>query len=273
MSTLGGVASSRLVAIVRPPTDALARCELTHLVREPLDVNLARIQHRGYVALLEELGADVVALPEERSLPDAVFVEDVAVVLDEVAVLTNPGAESRRAEVPSVAAALGRFRPLVRMEPPATLDGGDVLRIDRTLFVGRSRRTNDAGLDRLAEAAVPHGYTVRPVPVDGCLHLKSACSYLGRGVVLANPACVDARPFGDYRLLAVSPGEPRAANTFRVGDTLVMAAGFPGTADRIRAAGFPVRTVPLSELQKAEAGGSCMSLVFRATFTRASRPL
>jgi dimethylargininase len=265
--------TGRLVAIVRPPTDALARCELTHLAREPLDVNLARIQHGGYVALLEELGAHVVALPEEPSLPDAVFVEDAAVVLDEVAVLTNPGAESRRAEVPSVAAALAPFRPLVRMESPATLDGGDVLRIDRTLFVGRSRRTNDAGLDRLAEATAPHGYTVHPVPVDGCLHLKSACSYLGRGVVLANPACVDARPFANYQLLVVADGEPRAANAFRVGDTVVIAAGFPGTAHRIRAAGFPVRTVPLSELQKAEAGGSCMSLVFRATFTRSSRPL
>ena len=224
------------------------------------------------MALLRELGADVVELPEEPSLPDAVFVEDVAVVLDEVAVLANPGAPSRQPEVPSVAAALAPFRPLVWMEPPATLDGGDVLRIDRTLFVGRSGRTNDAGLDRLAEAVTPHGYAVRPVRLSGCLHLKSACTYLGGGVVLANPGWVDTRRFEEYRVLEVPAGEPRGANTFRVGDTLVMAAGFPRTAALIEQAGFAVCTVPLSELQKAEAGGSCMSLVFHS-FTPSSQPL
>jgi dimethylargininase len=262
-----------VVALVRPPTDALARCELTHLAREPLDVALARAQHAGYVAVLRELGAEVVALPEEPSLPDAVFVEDVAVVLDELAVLTNPGAPSRRPEVPSVAAALAPFRPLVYVEPPATLDGGDVLRIGRTLFVGRSDRTNDAGMDRLAEAVAPYGYAVRPVRLGGCLHLKSACTYLGNGVVLANPAWVDARRFEEYRVLEIPADEPRAANTFRVGSTLVMAAGFPRTAALIEQAGFPVRPVALSELQKAEAGGSCMSLLFRTTFTPSSQPL
>jgi len=265
--------TDRLVALVRAPTEALARCELTHVQRESLDVALARRQHAGYVALLRELGAGVVELPEEPSLPDAVFVEDVAVVLDEVAIVTNPGAPSRRPEVPSVAAALAPFRALVRMAPPATLDGGDVVRIDRTLFVGRSLRTNDAGVDRLAEAVAPHGYAVRPVRLSDCLHLKSACTYLGNGVVLANPRWVDARRFEDYRVLEVPAGEPRGANTFRIGDTVVMAAGSPLTAALIEEQGFPVRAVPLSELQKAEAGGSCMSLVFRASFTPSSHPL
>lgn len=265
--------SDRLVAIVRAPTDALARCELTHLVREPLDVERARHQHAAYVALLRELGTEVVELPADPDLPDAVFVEDIAVVLDELAVVTNPGAASRRPEIPAVAAALAPYRPLVHLTPPATLDGGDVLRIDRTLFIGRSRRTNQAGVDRLADAVGPHGYAVRPVRLGDCLHLKSGCTYLGNGVVLANPAWVDIRRFEDCRVVEVAPDEPRAANTFRVGDTTVMAAGFPATAARIAAAGFHVRTVALSELQKAEAGGSCMSLVFRSTFTRSSRPL
>jgi dimethylargininase len=261
------------VAVVRAPTDALVRCELTHVERQPLDVERAREQHAGYVAVLRELGADVVELPEEPALPDAVFVEDVAVVLDELAILTNPGAPSRRGEVPSVEAALARFRPLARMEPPATLDGGDVLRIGRRLFVGRSGRTNDAGVDWLAAAVAPHGYTVRPVRLAGCLHLKSACTYLGDGVVLANPRWVDTRRFENYRVLPVAPEEPRAGNTFRVGDTLVMADAFPGTTALIAARGYAVRTVPLGELQKAEAGGSCMSLLFRTTFTSSSRPL
>jgi len=258
--------SDRLFAIVRAPTDALARCELTHLVREPLDVERARHQHAAYVALLRELGAEVVELPAEPDLPDAVFVEDVAVV-------TNPGAPSRRPEIPAVAAALAPYRPLVHLTPPATLDGGDVVQIDRTLFVGRSRRTNQAGVDGLADAVGAHGYAVRPVRLGDCLHLKSGCTYLGSGVVLANPAWVDVRRFEDCRVLEVARGEPRAANTFRVGDTIIMAAGFPATTARIAAAGFHVRTLALSELQKAEAAGSCMSLVFRSTFTRSSRPL
>jgi dimethylargininase len=256
--------TERLVAIVRPPTEALARCQLTHLAREPLDAALARRQHAGYVALLRELGAEVVELPAAPDLPDAVFVEDLAVVLDEVALVTNPGAPTRRPEAPSIAAVLAPFRRLARMEPPATLDGGDVLRIDRTLYVGRSDRTNAAGVAGLRAAVGPYGYAVHPVRLGACLHLKSACTYLGDGLVLVNPAWVDARAFHDCRPVEVAPDEPRAANTFRVGSTLVMADGFPATRARVAAAGFRLRTVALSELQKAEAGGSCMSLVFAA---------
>jgi dimethylargininase len=253
----------RTIAIVRPPTDALTRCELTHLERAPLDASLAKDQHTGYVTLLRELGAEVIVLPEEPTLPDAVFVEDVAVVVDEIAVATLPGAPSRVGEIPAVAAALEPFRPVARMAGPGTLDGGDVLRIHRTLYVGRSSRTNDAGIEQLAALVGPHGYAVRPVRLADCLHLKSACTYLGDDVVIANPRWVDVRRFEDYHVLEVAETEPRAANTLRVGETLVMADAFPETRARIAQRGFALRTVPLSELQKAEAGGSCMSIVFR----------
>lgn len=253
----------RIVAIVRPPSDALARCELTHLAREPIDTVLAREQHAGYAALLRELGAGVLALPPQPDLPDAVFVEDTAIVLDELAVMTRPGAATREPEVASVAAALSGFRALAWLTPPATLDGGDVLRVERTLYVGRSSRTNAAGVDQLAGHLAPVGYDIRAVPVAGALHLKSACTYLGRGVLLANPAWIDVSAFTGLDVLPVDPAEPRAGNTFLVGDTVVMADGFPRTRARIAERGFTVRTVPLSELQKAEAGGSCMSLVFR----------
>jgi dimethylargininase len=257
-------AAGRVVAIVRPPTDALARCELTHLAREPFDVVLARDQHAGYVATLRNLGAQVIVLAPEPDLPDAVFVEDVAVVLDEVAVIANPGAASRRPEVPGVAAALAPFRPLMAITSPATLDGGDVLVMDRTLYVGRSSRTNDAGIAQLATHLMPYDYVVRPVDVTGCLHLKSACTYVGDGTVLANPRWADTGAFAGAEILAVAPAEPRAGNTFRVGDTLVMADSFPLTRRLLERRGFTVRTVAVSELQKAEAGGSCMSLVFAA---------
>lgn len=255
--------TTRMIAIVRPPTEALAQCQLTHLDRAPLDVARARAQHAAYVALLRDLGAEIVALPEEPALPDAVFVEDAAVVLDELAVLTNPGAPSRVPEIPAVAAALEEFRRVEYVTAPGTLDGGDVLRIDRTLFVGRSGRTNDEGVEQLAALAAPHGYAVRPVRLADCLHLKSACTYLGNGIVLANPRWVDVRRFEDYQMVEVPPTEPGAANTFRVGDTLVMSDAYPETLERIEHRGFAVRTVPLGELHKAEAGGSCMSIVFR----------
>jgi dimethylargininase len=251
-----------IVAIVRPPSDALARCELTHLAREPVDLPRARDQHAAYAALLRDLGARVLTLPPEPDLPDAVFVEDVAVVLDQLAVMTIPGARSRGPEVETVAAVLSGFRPLARLSPPATLDGGDVLRVERTLYVGQSSRTNAAGVAQLARHVAPLGCTVRPVRITGCLHLKSACSYLGRGILLANPDWMDLAAVGGLEILPVDPAEPRAANTLRVGDVVVMADGFPRTLARIEQRGFAVRVVSLTELQKAEAGGSCMSLIF-----------
>jgi len=250
------------VAIVRPPTDALARCELTHLERVPLDPGRARAQHEQYLDLLRRLGADVILLPPEPALPDAVFVEDVALVLDEIAILTNPGAEPRRAEVPGVASALAPFRTLARMHAPATLDGGDVIVAGRTLYVGRSGRTNAAGIEQLRALTDPFGYEVRPVGVTGCLHLKSAATSPADGVFLLNPAWVEAGAFGPAEVLHVPEDEPRAANTFRVGDAIVMADNFPGTRVLLQRRGLSVHTVDLSELQKAEAGGSCMSLVF-----------
>lgn len=251
-------------AIVRPPSEALRDCALTHLAREPIDIGIARMQHAGYVAALEAAGARVIALPPEPTLPDAVFVEDVAVVVDESAVTTIPGAPTRREEVASVAEALRAYRSVTSLAPPATLDGGDVLQVDRTLYVGRSGRTNEAGIRQLAAHLGSFGYVVQPVDVSGCLHLKSACTYLGQGVLLANPEWVDLAPFREFDVVRVDPTEPRGANTFRVGDVLIMADNFPQTRARIEARGFAARTVALSELQKAEAGGSCMSLVFAA---------
>ncbi len=201
-------------------------------------------------------------LPPELDMPDAVFVEDTAIVLDEVAVMMRPGARARQSEVVSVAQALARHRPIEYVTAPATIDGGDVLRIDRTLFVGLSERTSREGTAQLREIVGKYGYGVTPVPVTGCLHLKSACSYLGDGAVLINRSWVPAEVFADFDLIEVSETEPRAANAFLVGEVLVMASNFPGTRARLVEGGRHVRTTDLSELQKAEAGGSCMSIVF-----------
>jgi dimethylargininase len=251
------------LAIVRGVPPTLARCELVHREREPIDLARAVAQHAAYVALLRALGLEVVELPADPAFPDCCFVEDAAVVLDEAALSTMPGALSRRGELAAVEAALARFRPLERTELPATLEGGDVLRIGRRLFVGRSARTNEAGVARLAAFAEPLGYSVVRVEVTGCLHLKSAVTALDDHRVLANPAWLDPAPFAAYETVPVAPGEPGAANVLRVGETLVAHPAFPRTLDRLSALGCDVRPLDVSEFLKAEAALTCKSLLFR----------
>jgi dimethylargininase len=261
VSPAGGTAGVALMRAV-PPT--LADCELTFRRREPIDVGQAIAQHAAYAALLRSLGLEVLELPADPALPDCCFVEDTAVVLDELALLARPGAVSRRGELPVVAEALAAYRRLERTAPPATIEGGDVLRVGHTLFVGRSARTNDAGIARLTAVAEPLGYRVVPVPVTGCLHLKSAVSALDHGRVLANSAWVDMLPFRGLEVLQVAPEEPAAANVLRVEGWVIGHAGFPRTLDRVAALGYAVRTLDVSEFLKAEAALTCKSLLFRA---------
>jgi len=251
-----------LTAITRQVSPALARCELSFAERQPIDLKLAGEQHRAYERLLESLGARVVSLPAEPELPDSVFVEDPAIVLDELAVICQPGAESRRAEAESLARALGPYRPLARIELPGTLEGGDVLRLGRKLFAGSSLRTNPEGIRQLAAIVTPHGYEVIPVAVRGCLHLKSAVTNLDSDTLLANRESFDPAPFCGSKWVRVAPEEPQAANALALGGTVIFPASFPRTRARIEQAGFRVATLDISELQKAESGLTCSSLLF-----------
>lgn len=253
--------SGSILAITRAPSSSLARCELTHLEREPIDVERARQEHGVYERALAELGCELLQLVERPELPDAVFVEDTAVVLPEVAVLARPGAPSRRAELPSIAAALAPFRELCALEAPARLDGGDVLRLGDVLFVGSSSRTNRAGFEQLSALVTPFGYRLRSVEVSGCLHLKTAVTGLDAESVLLDPRLVDAGVFSAYRSVEVDPREALAANALRVGTAVIYAEHFPRTAERMRNDGFSVRLVPAAELAKAEAGVTCCSLL------------
>jgi dimethylargininase len=253
-----------ITAIVRPPSAAIARCELTYLEREPIDVQRALAQHAAYVQCLRDLGVRLIELPAEPALPDATFVEDTAVVVDEVAFLTLPGAPSRRGEVESVAAALAPYRALRRMALPATLDGGDVLRIERTFYVGLGGRSNEEGVAQLRDALAPFGYDVRGVPVTGCLHLKTACTYLEHGLLLANPAWIDPSLLGGVEVLAVPPDEPYAANALTIGGATLLPSAFPRTRSLLECRGLSVVPVEVSELQKAEAGVTCQSILFNA---------
>jgi dimethylargininase len=242
---------------------SIARCELTHLEREAIDVDVARQQHGSYEECLVALGCALKPLPPEPDMPDCVFVEDIAVVLDELALVTRPGAPTRRAETPGVERALSEFRELEYIRHPGTLDGGDVLVVGRDIFIGLSARTNEDGFTQARATLEPLGYSVTRVPVSGCLHLKSAVGRVSPDTLLVNGGWVDTGVFGDRRLIEVDPSEPGAAGALPIGDVVVYPSAFQRTRDRLAEAGIETMTVDLSELAKAEAGVTCCSLVFR----------
>jgi len=251
-----------LIAITRAVSPAINHCELGFIERQEISLAKAEEQHRLYQACLAELGATVVSLDAEPDYPDSVFVEDPAVVVDEAAVMTRMGAASRRGESESLARTLERYRPLRHLREPAMLEGGDVMRIGRTLFVGASNRSNRAGIGQLAAELAPFGYAVVPVEVRGALHLKTACCYTGDGVILANRDWLDTAPLREFRIVDVAPDEPRAANVLAIGDSVIAPRCFPRTAGILAGLGRKVRLIDVSELMKAESGVTCSSLVF-----------
>jgi len=253
-----------LTAITRAVSPAMVHCEISFIDRCPIDLSKAQGQHHAYEMLLEKLGARVLSLPAEPALPDSMFVEDPAIVLDELAVILPLGTESRRPEAASLAKALSSFRKLEYVSLPGTLEGGDVLRIGLKVFVGLTRRSNAEGLRQLASILAPHNYEVIAVPVTGCLHLKSAVTHIGGNTLLANRAWFDAAPFAAYDWIDVNPAEPHAANALAFGGTIIFPASFPHTRASMEGRGFHVTPIDISELQKAESGLTCSSLIFHA---------
>ena len=253
-----------LTAITRSVSLSLPQCELSFLDRRPIDVKLAISQHNEYCKILESFGARVIKLPPDEHLPDSVFVEDVAVVLDEIAVITNPGSQRRRNEVDSVASVIKRYRPTHRITAPGTVDGGDVMRIGHRLFVGISRRTNEDGANQLERIVTRFGYEVMKVPVTDALHLKSAASHLGGGTLLANRGWLDASRLAGFDIVDVPDAEPWAADTVLLNDMVLIPASFRATAALLRSLGFRIGQLDVSEFLKAEAGLSCLSLLFKA---------
>lgn len=239
----------------------MSACELEFRARQEIDVGKAREQHAAYEARLTECGVQVVSLPADPEYPDSVFVEDPAIVLDEVAVITRLGVESRRGEAASAAAALAPYRELRYLQEPATAEGGDVLRVGKTLYVGASRRTNQAGLAALTEIAGSFGYAVVPVAVHGCLHLKTACCVLPDGAFLVNRNWIDVRPLRGG-LIDVPGDEVWGANVLGIGDSVFAPISAPRTCELLMRLGFKTRALDISEFQKAEAGLTCLSIVF-----------
>jgi dimethylargininase len=252
-------------AYTRQLSARIIECELSYIAREPINVALARDQHAAYERTLLQCGLELQRLPALPDSPDGVFVEDLAVLLGDHALLARPASAARAAESASAAQVLGAEFELAPLQA-GTLDGGDVLRIAQRLYVGQSARTDAAGARSLAAWAGPLGYAVQLVPVHGCLHLKTAITCAGvdpggHTLLIANPDWVDVKLFGDCEVLPVAPEEPFAANTLRIGSQLLVAAGQARLSEALRHRGFKLIEVALSELQKAEGGLTCLSLI------------
>ncbi len=250
-----------LIALTRDVSPGIVSCELTYLQREPIDLAVAIEQHRRYQEALVALGCGLHQVPPLPDLPDSVFVEDTAIVLDELAIMTRPGAASRRPEVESIADVLHSYRPLAFIKSPGTVDGGDVLVVGPVIYVGDSTRTNAEGVGQLAALTSPHGYTVRTVELSGCLHLKSAVTRVGEDAVLLNPDWVNATAFKGMNVIEVDPHEEFAANALLIDRRVVYATGFEKTQRRLEDAGIEVFSVETTELQKAEGAVTCCSIL------------
>jgi dimethylargininase len=251
-----------LMAVTRQVSRSIGDCELTFLARTPIDVERARRQHDQYEAALKRLGLAVLSLPEAADLPDSVFVEDTALVLDECAILMRCAAASRAQEVELMSAVLRPHRQLFRLEPPAHLDGGDILRIDRQVFVGLSLRSDPAGVEQLRSILRPFGYEVQAIPVTACLHLKSAVTQVADKTLLLNPEWVSSRAFSGVKTIETDASEPYAANALLVAGSVIYSTEFPKTATRLEAAGIHTVPVEVGELAKAEGAVTCCSLIF-----------
>ena len=253
-----------LIAITRGVSPAINECELTNLEREPINYERACAQHAQYESALKHLGLAVLSLPKEPTLADSVFVEDIALVLDECAIITRPGADSRRPEAESIAKVLAPYRKLFFIEAPARVDGGDILRVGKNIYVGLSTRSDTNAIEQMQDFLQPYGYEVNAVIVTGCLHLKSAVTQVAKDTLLINPKWADRNLFSGMKFIEVDPSEPYAANAVLIGETIVYPTAFPKTQKRLEAAGIHMVTVDADELAKAEGAVTCCSLIFKS---------
>ncbi len=250
-----------MIALLREVSPRLDRCELTHLTRTRISVPLARKQHAAFVKVLKELGVEPEFVPALPDQPDSVFVEDTALLLPEVALVARLGAASRSREVDGVVPVLAQYRPVQRIGGSGTLDGGDVLRIGHTLFVGQSARTNEDGIGMLKEIVEPFGYEVRTVEIRDCAHLKTACTFVPPRFLIVNPTWVQPALFDNLTIIPVDETEPFAANTLTIRGTTLVSGSCPKTEKRLREAGITTLSVDVSEFEKAEGGLTCLCLV------------
>ena len=250
-----------IIAITRDVSPRFNECEITHIDRTPIDVNIAQTQHHRYVQALKELGCAVLELPAEADLPDSVFVEDTAVILPEVALITRPGADSRKPEIESIIPVLRPYRELVFIEAPGTVDGGDVLVVGKNIYVGMSTRSNAAAVDQMNNLLGKYGYHVQGVELHDCLHLKTATTRVDNKTLLINRKWVDVENFEGFDLIDVDESEPFAGNCLPINGSIIFPLEYPKTGAKLEARGYKLKMVSADELEKAEGQVTCCSLI------------
>ncbi len=251
-----------LIAITHKPSPHLNNCELTHLQPQKIDINKASSQHKKYCQTLTDLGVKVITLDENLSMPDCAFIEDTAIVLDEIAVITPMGITSRQGETELVEKELAKFRPIAKIKSPAKIEGGDILKIGKKLYVGLSTRTNLKGINALEKIAKPFGYEIFPVKIYNSLHLKTACTALDNETILVNSEWIDTDCLGNFKKIRISKEEPFAANILRVENKICVHSEFNKTNKILEDSGYEMVRADISEFLKAEAGLTCLSLIF-----------
>lgn len=254
--------ANMLRALTHRVSPRINECELTFVDRTPIDLDLATRQHDEYCAALRRLGVTVDELTGNDAFPDACFVEDTAVVVDEIAIMCSMGVASRRGEGALIERELAKHREIARVTLPGTIEGGDVLQVGKTIFVGRSSRTNQEGFEQLSRILEPLGYRLVPVRTAGSLHFKSACTAIDNETLFVNREWVDLDALNGFKLVATAEDEPWSANLLRVGETVCVHAGFPRAADAVGRLADNVEILDLTELRKAEAALTCSSIIF-----------
>lgn len=248
-------------AITRKPGENFAHGITTIDLATPNYTRML-VQHAVYIDTLSSLGLEVIVLDALQEFPDAYFVEDTAVVIPEVAIITNPGAVSRRGEQQKIEPILSIYRTITQIQPPGTLDGGDVLQVDNQLFVGISQRTNMEGAEQFGRIVSGYGYGWKPIIVESGLHLKSSVNYIGKNTLIITQEFADLEQFQPYKLIVLEKSEECAANTLWVNDTLITPTGFPKTKRKLEYLGLPIIEIDISEARKMDGGLTCMSLRF-----------
>lgn len=253
-----------LTALTRQVSDAMNECQLTYAERQSINIEKAQLQHQNYERYLESAGIKVISLETDSSLPDCTFVEDTAIVTDELAIITHMGAVSRRAESAKIVSALEKFRPLEFINNSGNIEGGDVIKVGKTLYVGISSRTNLDGIKQLTQILFPYKYEIVPVKVHGCLHLSTGATFLGNQTFLVNPRWIDISEFERFDIVTVAENESWAGNTLNLKGKILLSESSLRTAEKISKKGFEVATIDISELEKAEAGLTCMCVLFES---------
>jgi dimethylargininase len=250
-------------AVVRGVPDTYNKCVRTFSPLQKINVELAGKQHKAYCRALENMGLKLIKISADNSLPDCVFVEDPAIVYKGKAIICRMGVESRVGEVEGVRETLSRHvKTLTEIKPPATIEGGDLLRVRDDLFVGLSARTNMAGIDQLRAILKNEKCNVTPVKVRNILHLKSACSYIGNDYVVISPGYFDLGAFSQFKLIRLPREEAYAANCLAVNDTVFVIKGYPRTKKMIEKEGFVTEELDVSEFKKGEGSLTCLSIIF-----------